>query len=168
MPGFNIVTGKGRQPFHTVETLREHRWRIRTLGGNVDVIPLLAKNVDLPNIEFEIQEILGGFIHYKFAKSMKVGTVGLSFYETFETYRLLKEQWLDTVGNIEQGIQGHDRYKGPVELELEDGKGDTVYFITFNGAWPKSLELGTLNYESSELKLINMTCEFDFITQTFF
>lgn len=175
MPGFNIVKAPdGReQTGNRVETIREHRWSIRTLGFKgagrsiSSLTDIIAKEVTLPNIEFETQEIIGGLVHYKFAKSMKVGTFSLSFYESLDTFKTLKRDWHDRVGTIEEGIKGHDEYKKTVIIDLLDGTGQTVYSVKFNGAWPKSLELGTLSYESSQIKLINITCEFDFLTETF-
>ena len=170
MPGFNIVTSSSadpNQPFHTVETVREHRWILRDLGFAGLVTSTIAKTVSLPSIEFESQEIMGGFVNYKYAKAMKVGTFSISFYETLQTFEKLKKGWFDKVGNIAEGIKGHDQYKKKVVIALVDGFGEDVYTAIFNGAWPKVLELGTLSYESSEIKLINVTCEFDFMTEDF-
>ena len=170
MPGFNIrrtSIADPNQPFHTVETVRDHRWVLRDLGFAGLVTDTVAKTVSLPNIEFESQEIIGGFVYYKYAKAMKVGTFSISFYETLQTFEKLKAGWFDKVGNIREGIKAHDQYKKKVMVALIDGLGEDVYTVIFNGAWPKTLELGTLSYESSEIKLINVTCEFDFMTEKF-
>jgi hypothetical protein len=165
MPGFNISGEEGgNPPSNTLETARSHRWAIPLLGPiQTSTKPILAKEFSLPDINFEVQEIMGGFATYKFAKSFKVGQFSITFYETLDTYKRLRKQWHDLVGTIRDGIKPHNDYKKSVIVTLLDGEGSPIYAISFEGAWPKTLELGELSYETTDIKLITMQCEFDFL-----
>ena len=176
MPGFEI-NGRGRGPSNSTETLREHRWLISQLGPirssqNSNAL-LFAKELTLPDFRAERQEILGGTLWYKFAKSVKWEDCRVLFYDTGEILPKLYE-WRDKVFSLANGIgihssapskQGNDSgYKQQCIFELLDGVGDAVYTVNLFGAWPSQISEGNLDYTSSAIKLVTVTLTYDYAT----
>jgi hypothetical protein len=160
MPGFNIKTGDG--PSNTQEFLRQNRWRIKQLGPVTDQdVVLFARDLNLPEYRIDQQEILGGLLYYKFAKSVKWQDVQVTLYDINKTLdELIK--WRDQVYTNAAGIQVHSTYKKDSIFELLDGNGSPLKKITLKNSWPVSIAQGQLTYTSSEVKLITITLAYDF------
>ena len=164
MPGFNIGGGAGgNTPPNTYEIIRNHRWRIVSLGENI--IPRaqtkFAKSLQLPAFTVEEEIITGAAIKYKFAKTVNWEDVTITFYDASPLLdQLLK--WQNLVYDSGNGIKMADNYKKSSTFELTDGQGSAVgpQFILIN-SWPKNISHSQLSYEDSELKLINLTLSYD-------
>lgn len=171
MPGFKINNG-GDGPNNNVETLREHRWLISQLGPIQSSNALLfAKELTLPDFRAERQEILGGALWYKFAKSVKWEDCRVLFYDTGEILPKLYE-WRDKVFSITNGIGIHSTapskkgtdsgYKHECTFELLNGVGVSAFIIYLVGAWPSQISEGNLDYTSSAIKLVTVTLTYDY------
>lgn len=168
MPGFNIG-GSGEGPPNTVETLRQHRWRILTLGpvgARESSRLVIAQSLQLPNVNIEEQVIQGALIAYKFAKTVKWDDATVTFYDTFGLLREL-ETWRDEVYTDAAGIQSHSDYKQDSEFELLRADGEVDVRIRLKNSWPKNIAHGPLSYGSSDIKIITLTLSYDYAERTF-
>ena len=95
MPGF-VIGGAGDGPANTVETLRQHRWLIQRMGPIGQANRLVARDITLPELRIERQEILGGMIWYKFAKAVKYDDAQVIFYDTGDFLGEIQE-WQNAV-----------------------------------------------------------------------
>ncbi len=186
MPGFNIPSNRipggtslasqlgdavaaqptvdnGVGPSNTQEILRNHRWLIKQLGPiNPDKL-IFAKEVSLPELRIDRQEILAGLNWYKFAKSTKWEDVTVSLYDEGT---LLADigNWRDQVYTPDGGIQSHDTYKQDCVFSLLNGDGLSVYDVTLTGAWPANISHSKLSFSDNQIKLITLTIAYDYAT----
>lgn len=163
MPGFKIG-GAGDGPSSGIETLRQHRWLITKLGPIGTENLLVARDLVLPEYRIDRQEILGGLIYYKFAKSVKWEDISVTFYDTG---KILDElcKWKQLVYDNSSGIKKHSPnggYKQDCIFELLDGTGSPLNTITAKNAWPASIAQGQLSYTSTEIKVVTVTLAYDF------
>lgn len=166
MPGFKI-NGSGDGPSNTLELAREHRWLINKLG-NIDISKgqlLIAKEVNLPEYDIDIQEILGGLMWYKYAKAVKWKDVHIVFYDDGKIAQAL-EGWRNLVYTNDGGMGKHDggngSYKQDSKFSMLDGAGKAIYDITLKQSWPKQILYGKLSYTSSEIKAVDLVLCYDF------
>lgn len=171
MPGFKIG-GIGDGPENTIGSLlHEHRWLIGQLGpifvgANSGI---WAKEVTLPTSVIERQEILGGLLVYKFAKSVKWEDVTITFYDTQNLYPELCK-WKEGIYTNKSGIKTHkpgdgkDGYKAITIIDLLDGTGKSLKNIKLHNSWPSNIDEGRISYESSEIKLLTITLAYDWAT----
>jgi hypothetical protein len=139
MPGFLVNRG-GDGPVITIETLRSHRWRISNLGpvNRNDIV--YAKDVSFPDSKFDVLEVLGTHLYYKYAKSVRWDDVLVAFYDARGIMQDLYN-WKDQVADITEGLKSHapsGGYKYNVTIELLSGSGAVIYEATLVNAWPKS------------------------------
>lgn len=174
MPGFNIHDTGSRDPSATEEFHRAHRWAIETLGepGGVTGATrsgaqpfVYAKSLKLPSLQFDEELIPGGSSNYSFAKVAVWQACEISFYDVFGLYSILKK-WRELVWTPSGGLNVADAYKGNPRILLLDGNGNTTFSFELQGAWPKHLHHGELNYTSSEIKLVTVTFGYDFAIET--
>lgn len=161
MPGFNISGGNG--PSNTIEMLYSHRWLIKKLGPVGRDTLLIARDLVLPDLKIDRQEINGGTIVYKFAKSVKWDDVQVTFYDDS---KLLSEidKWVDLVYTNDAGIKSHapsGGYKQECQFELLDGEGTVKNTIKLMNAWPVTVSQGKLTYTNSDIKIITLTLAYD-------
>lgn len=164
MPGFVTGGSGGPGPSSGVETLREHRWRITQLGPMDRDTLLFARDLTLPDNKINELEILGSFLIYKFAKSVRWDDVTVVFYDDG---RLLNEMntWRDLVYTNDDGIKVHSPgsgYKQDAEFQLLDGMGSPINTVRLKNAWPKNISQGRLTYTSSNIKQITLVLAYDF------
>jgi hypothetical protein len=165
MPGFNI-DGAGDGPEGTVDVLRQYRWEIQQLGPISDrIVRLLAREMVLPESKIDTQEVLGGLLYYKYAKSVKWENISVTFYDTTDTLKELIA-WRDKIYTNQGGIKIHSRYKLDSIFLLQDGLGATLKTITAKGSWPVSIAQGQLSYASSDAKIITVTLAYDYAEVT--
>jgi hypothetical protein len=165
MPGFNI-DGGGNGPPGTIDVLMQYRWEIQQLGPIADrTVRLLAREMVLPESKIDVQEILGGLIYYKFAKSVKWENISVTFYDTMDTLKELIA-WRDKIYTNQGGIKVHSNYKQDSIFLLQDGLGNTLKTITAKGSWPVSIAQGPLSYASSDAKIITVTLAYDYAEVT--
>lgn len=170
MPGFNINsnTQQGPEASIFIESQRNHRWRIISLGadgatGGVigrDAL-VYAKSLQLPEFNVEEEIVPGSAIKYKFAKFVNWGDVVVSFYDVSGVYAGLIK-WQNLVYTDTAGIGIADNYKKQSRFQQTNGAGqDSGPLYRLIGSWPKIISHSTLSYEDSELKLINLTLSYD-------
>lgn len=174
MPGFNI--GGGDSVFDPSITSgsagdvhRSHRWRIEQLGGLISgdsKMLLYAKTLQLPGYTIDEEIVPGGATKYKFAKMTNWEDVALSFYDIHGILGALFV-WQFKVFDSAGGIGLANDYKQTSIFRLTDGLGNNADGYILIGSWPKSISHSPLSYESSDLKVINMTLSYDFAEYTF-
>jgi len=160
MPGFKI-NGEGEAPINTSEYLWQHRWLIENLGYHVDQDgAFVAKEVALPDLRMERQEILGGLVWYKFAKAVKFDDATITFYDDSKVSNKIDE-WRKEIYTEDDGILQHTQYKQDSSILLLDGEGNTVKRIVLKNSWPANISQGRLTYTESDLKVVIVTLAFD-------
>jgi hypothetical protein len=169
MPGFKIG-GTGDGPTNTPNPLMNYRWLITELGpvGRGGQLLQFAKDVTLPNMRMERQEILGGLVWYKFAKAVRWDDAEIVFYDTGDLLPKLQE-WQDMVFKLDKGIQKHSPsggYKMVCSVDLLDGNGEVVNTHKLMNAWPVSINQGKMTYTNSEIKLVTLTLSYDYALST--
>ncbi|MEM3000625.1 MAG: hypothetical protein QXU32_00630 [Nitrososphaerales archaeon] len=167
MPGFNIGGSTGPPIAPKKDLHRAHRWRIVTLGGFVTRDNLLyARTLTLPTFSVEEELVMGSSIKYKFAKAINWEDVRVSFYDIIGLYEDLVK-WQDAVYTPTTGINVADSYKRDSIFELVDGMGNMAGLQhILKNSWPKSISHSELNYESSGIKLIELTLSYDWAERT--
>jgi hypothetical protein len=174
MPGFNIAGGNNpSDPSITVGQFRDvhraHRWKIERLGGLTtgdQGVSLYAKTLQLPAYNIEEEVVPGGAVKYKFAKMVNWEDVNISFYDIHGLSGALYVWQLKVFGEGE-GIGLATDYKQDSVFRLIDGQGNNADGYVLIGSWPKNISHSPLSYETSDLKLINMTLSYDFAEYTF-
>ena len=134
MPGFIIGGAEANiegVSSNTVETHRQHRWRIIKLGPiDFSLEFLVAQSFQLPNVNIEVQEIKAALLTYKFAKAVNWDNASVTFYDALPTLDRLETLWRNKVYSNEDGIKSHKDYKFDTIIELLDGAGKaTIKFI---------------------------------------
>jgi hypothetical protein len=174
MPGFNISgAGTGADiakdwPSNREDIARIHRFAIEKLGPIEEKDAKLlnfVKSISLPTVDFEIEEVKGAAINYKFAKTVLYGDVVVTFYDiTGVLEKLVK--WQSQVYNPDGGL-GYSSpdtgYKQESRIIVTDGDGFELYNIKMFGSWPKQIQHADLTYESSDLKIVEITLACDYI-----
>ena len=70
--------------------------------------------------------------------------------------------WTSLIQQFETGLRGYvSMYKKDVTLELLDGVKNSVSKMILVGAWPKSTNLGTLDYSNADVITVEITFSFD-------
>lgn len=166
MPGFFIVTGEKDSQPNTIETLRQHRWRIAQLGMIKTPADLyLAKELQLPNFSVNQDTVEGASLEYKYAKNISWEDVTISFYDTVGLLFLLKD-WRDKVWTPEDGLKDAGSYKDECIFHMQDGLGTDLITVKLINAWPKKIAHGPLSYTSSEIKYLQITLAYDWAVET--
>lgn len=163
MPGF-MIGGQGQGPSATMETLRDYRWLITRLGPMNREVLKIARDVTLPDYKVDVLEVLGTFLYYKFAKSVKWDDVSITFYDNGQVLGEMYK-WRDMVFDNLSGIKVHtpgQGYKRDAEIQLLDGKGSALNTITLKNAWPKSVSQGKLTMASTKIKQITIILAYDY------
>lgn len=164
MPGF-MINGSGgsdRDPPNTIELLFSHRWYIETLGPINAKELISCKDLSLPDMKLDRQEVLGGLIWYKFAKSVRYEDAQVTFYDNNQITEKL-EDWRKKIFTLKGGIQPHKDYKKDVIFVLTDGTGGTMQRYKLKYAWPSVISPGKLTYASSDIKLVTVSITFDYM-----
>ena len=163
MPGFNIgnVVANKDSPSTTENVLTNYRWFIRKLGPVSLEVLRFAKELTLPTVNIEPQEVLGGTIHYKYARMVKFEDASVILYDDGNIFDQLNA-WYQQVYTSKAGIQQHNAYKQECEFVLINGAGNEVESITLKGAWPKRITHGKLSYSDNNLKVMEVTISYDY------
>lgn len=163
MPGF-VIGGTGNGPDANMETLREYRWLVTRLGPMDRELLKIARDITLPDYKVDVLEVLGTFLYYKFAKSVRWDDVSIVFYDDGKLLGDMN-QWRDLVFTNEDGIQVHtpgQGYKQDAEIQLLDGAGEPVNTIILKNAWPRSVSQGRLSMTSTRIKEITIVLAYDY------
>lgn len=164
--GFNIGVGDASVDPEKIpndaEFLRNHRWIIKELG-DVYVEDIVAKELQLPDLQIQKQLILNGQLTYKYAKSVEWQDLQVVFYDNGELLKLL-DDWKKLIYSDGSGIKSHGSsggYKKKCTFCLVSGCGAIVNTIALSGAWPSSISYGRLSYEDTNIKIVTLTLTYD-------
>jgi len=167
MPGF-IVSGLGAGVDNTPLAYYKYTWTIDnvfgTMPGTTPVI-VYAKEASLPSWDFEKDEVMGGSLKYKFAKSVIFNDVKISWYDTYGLASVIKK-WRELVWSPATGLQNPDAYKTRSQLRAltYDILQQTAWLL-YN-SWPQSVKTGDLTYTDSDVKLVEVTVAYDWACET--
>jgi hypothetical protein len=163
MPGF-MINGQGTGPSNIKEFLWQHRWLVDRMGKYIDKNEaFVAKEIALPDMKIDRQEILGGFIYYKFAKSVRWDDAVVTFYDDSKISANI-DAWREDVYTEDKGIlqhSGNNGYKQDSIFLLLDGQGETVKKFILKNSWPVNISQGRLTYTESDFKFVVVTLSFD-------
>jgi hypothetical protein len=162
LPGF-AINGRGGVLSNKVELLFNHRWIIERLGPIDQRACLVARDLGLPDTKIDRQEVLGGLLYYKFAKSVRWDDAIVTFYDDQTIYSQLLN-WQSKVYSVKTGIGQHHPgggYKMDSVFALTDGEDVTLETIILKNSWPAQISPGKLSYTNSDIKLITVTLAFD-------
>lgn len=173
MPGFNIDKGSDLlQPSASSKELnRASRWKIDRLvaAEGKSIISrdslLYAKSLTLPAYTAEEEQVLGGSISYKFAKTIAWEDVKVTFYDVdgilgeinVGRYKI----WNDSIG-----LQHADNYKGESIFHLVDGDGRISREFILKNSWIKGVSHSDMSYDSSAIKEVTLTISYDWAVET--
>jgi len=164
MPGFSVGQGtETNQPPANVEFFRQHRWSIIKLGPiTVPTINnLYARDLQIPDMDLQTEEIKGGFLTYKYASGVNYGDATVSFYDTQNLLSELKK-WQDQVFTLTEGIKQSSNYKSECIFRLEDGSESALQTFTLKNSFIKNISHGPLTMTASEVKYITLTISCDY------
>jgi hypothetical protein len=164
MPGFKVFGTE--QGVAVPNVLLKHQWEIVKLGPIQinDTSPArYAKEVELPKISFEEEQVRGAALIYKFASMAKWEDVNVTFYDT-EGLAAQIESWRKLVYSDENGLGLASDYKQTSKFRLidRDASGSTLVMFTLNNSWPKTIGYGQLTYTDSDAKIISLTLSYDY------
>ncbi len=179
MPGFNIGDSSNfGRPSNTVPVARVHRFRLTQLGSIPSMGPpystsstgggdlkTYVKEISLPTVSFDTEEVQGGAVNYKFAKLAVYDDVSITFYDTKGVLDDLLKWQFDIYSPL-AGLgyaSGDEGYKKDTKIQVLNEETSPIYTIVLKGSWPKSIEHSPLTYEDSALKNITVVMAYDYI-----
>lgn len=163
MPGFNIGGAEG--PSNVNEFRRKHRFRITTLGAAWDRQGLLLlKTASRPKFTLEEPVVHHDQEQAYFAGKQSWDPINISWYDSEnnvdESANVYK--WLNTVVAIDRATTSVPAdYKIDCQLEMSTAAGGPSETWILYGTWPKEVNWGDLDYENTEIALIECTIRFD-------
>lgn len=167
----------GMGPLYVAPSFRrKFRWQFRILSGDLEIIEFVCKSVTLPRISFEEHE----------AKH-QIETIHFAGRPTWEPIELVLIDMVtdttpsSTLGRIrdwvkvfyDSGREGNStareniqswnyaEFKKNCELVYLDQRANPTGVWLFEGAYPSSIDLGGLDYSSSEVGEISLTLRYD-------
>lgn len=168
MPGFNIGGGAG--PSATVKTRRKNRWRWKVLfGAASNKWHVYAIKASRPTIKHDQPEVHYINEHIYLAGKRRWEPINISFYDVFkadqlDTSRVIFSWAAKISGETRLFSSAHVRnheFKEKSELELLDAKGTIIERWELYNSWPASVNWRDLDYESSEILLVEVELRFD-------
>ena len=170
MPGFNI-NGTGALdggPANTLETRRKHRWIFKTLGkGQTQFeskVLLVLKTATRPHPTFEEPVMHHNQEQAYFAGKHSWEACTMSWYDIEQGPDVSKEMfdWLNKVCDISTvKVSVPSQYKSYGQLEMLKGDGKPSESWRMYGCWPQDINWGDLDYENTEINLIEIIMRFD-------
>lgn len=182
MPGFRVGSEGGNNDTFGVSLSDRFKytytWEIDRLQDEVVGMAdsrylVYAKDVSLPAFNVSMERHIGSSLEYKFAKSVSYDDIKISFYDTQDLYKKLK-QWRQSVYDWQTGIKTPEQYKKNSTIKIydptwQDSKGvvgidneAVSYAYDLVGSWPSVIRHGDLTYTSSDVKIVEVTLTYDF------
>jgi len=165
MPGFNI--GGGGEVSNTVETRRKHRWIFETLPPLGRNVLLLLKTASRPKFILEEPVIHHDQEQAYFAGKQSWEPINMSFYDAEQDPDSSEAIWKwiaggSGVANVASAtVNLPSVYKQNATLTMTDHAGQQSESWSIKGAWPKEANWGDLDYENTEITLIEVVLRFD-------
>jgi hypothetical protein len=164
MPGF-VVSGLGVGVSSTPLVYYKYLWSIDNLFGAAAPTLIYSKEATFPSWDFERDEIMGGSLKYKFAKSIIFNDVKVSWYDTWGFSTIIRD-WRAAVWTPREGLQNPDDYKTRSSLSnLTHDLAKATHWTLYN-SWPQSVKTGDLTYTDSDVKLVEVTVAYDWADET--
>lgn len=173
MPGFNMGTGgdSSQQKNATAETRRKHRWIFTKIGDILAQQDLLyLKTAQRPS--FKLDEVV---MHHDqeeawFAGKQHWEPLSFSWYDAEQNPDVSARIWawlnsvVPTLQERESAtcVSAPATYKKQAELRLTgncDGNNEEQW--KFFGLWPKEVNWQELDYESTDILLIDVVARYD-------
>ena len=164
MPGFIINGTGGPGPNHMVETRRKHRWSFETLAGRSREVMLILKEATRPNLTIEEPVMHHNQEQAYFAGKHSWESCKLMFYDGENSPDVSRDMWnwVNTVVNIVRvTVAVPNQYKKDSRLQMLDGEGTAQETFALYGCWPQNTNWNNLDYENTEIQLIEVTMRFD-------
>lgn len=135
---------------------RAHRWRVIQVAGVSDSLFIFAKTLTLPEAAFEEETGPGASVDYKFPSKATYSDVELSFYDLHGLYAKLDEA-RKRIWTPETGLMAANNFMAESIFEQYDGQNKKTNSFKLINSYIKKLSHSQLTYDSSELKLVNVT-----------
>lgn len=166
MPGFAISplsTPAGDLIATQSEYVYNYNWKVNNLfdeeiGPDSAVIHL--KDATLPTFTVNRDQIIGGSLEYKYAKSVSWDDVRLSWYDTVKMSSIMKK-WRNSVWTPEDGLKTGQNYKKKSIITIMKSDGSTGTEWWLYNSWPAVIREGDLTYTSSDIKVVEVTLSYD-------
>lgn len=168
MPGFT-VNGHGSGAAAAVRPYYKYTWELdylfssRYLGTTSPLI--YAINATLPTWVFDKDEAPGASIKYKQAKNISWNPIKISWYEVVGLASILKK-WRELVWTPEEGLKDPSIYKQPSSLRSLTFNWQKPVVWQLHNSWPQEVNSGDLSYSDSDMKVVTVTVEYDWATET--
>lgn len=164
MPGFIINGSGGPGPANTMETRRKHRWTFETLANLENNVVLVLKEATRPNLTVEEPVMHHNQEQAYFAGKHSWESCKLNFYDGQNNPDVSKAMWdwvnIAVIINA-ANVSAPSEYKKDSKLQMLDGMGDPSETFAMYGCWPQNTNWNNLDYENTEIQLIEVTMRFD-------
>jgi hypothetical protein len=176
MPGFQIGTAVNQNDRHRPLGLKalsetvylyQYFWEVNEIFGETkEQARVGIRDVNLPDISFEIETAKGANIDYKFASRVKFSDLSFTFYDTLDLCSYLVD-WRNLIWNYTDGIKLATNYKKTTKIsvhhpfETNEDSNIVVQEYLFEGSWPSSIKYGKLTYTASDCKFVDVTITYD-------
>ena len=132
-------------------------------GGEVGLVSLACETSGLPNSSTDPLEAPYGNSTVKVAGKTNFDDISITVKDFIEKdIEAILMQWRYAVYNPETGKVGWARnYKREARITLYAPNGECERVWIATGVWPTTLELGDLDYSSSDLRKVTMTLSVD-------
>lgn len=161
MPGFK-VGDLGADTSADVKPFYKYTWELVSVFGDQAAAgpTVYAREATLPSWDFDIVEVLGGSIKYKFAGHVNFGDVKIVWYDTDGLSDQI-QQWRDLVWSTDAGIRPASEYKKETWIRsmTMDLESDVVWKMI--NSWPRSIRMGDLTYVDSDIKNVEVLVSYD-------
>ncbi len=162
MPGFN-VNGVGFGAPSDVQPYYKYTWEIDNFYGEnaPSTSPLIfVKDVSLPVWEIERERHIGASLEYKFAKSISFQDAKIVWYDTVGLAEKVR-RWRTSVWTPEGGLKPPAEYKKQSVIRSMNFAWEKTVAWRYKNSWPCRVDVGTLTYTDSEVKLVEVTLSYD-------
>jgi len=161
MPGFRIAN-VGASTSSQVRPRYKYTWEVPTIFGDPAQSGSLVyiKEAQLPNWDFDVIEIPGAAVKYKFAGHVNFGEIRLTWYDVDGTHDRVKA-WRDRIWTPEDGIKPANDYKTESIIRSLAYDIETRTDWKLVNSWPKSVQLGELTYSDSDINSVVVSLVYD-------
>lgn len=159
--GDSRVKAKPSRPIYVytwdiIDFLGEQFYRSKRFKSEV-----YLKDVTLPDITFDVDEVKGSSLKYKYAKEPNFSDVKISFYDTDGLYDALN-QMRKLIWNQQEGMRPANEYKKETRIMACFADDITAaYEWILYGCWMKGLSSSPLTYTSSDMHNVNVVLTYD-------
>lgn len=177
MPGFNIGSGSGNpeQKSHVAEPRRKHRWRVTSLGDVLNAGELVyLEKANRPKFKYAEATMHHNQEEAYFAGKQTWENLSWTFYDIEQDKDVSASiaRWVSTVTTSFLDVSALTvvatpaQYKKDGTLEMVKGDGSVSEQWKLYGVWPLDIDWQDLDYSSSEIQRVVVTCKVDKCVKT--